>query len=289
MKTLSLFSSITFGLLLVSNQTYAIDLQAGDLVAPPPNLSLEQFSYQSSSYGDKYVQGIKKAGKPKVEISQFLVRLGRSFEIADYPALFYAQAAVGYTHPEGTLSSYKGDAGIGDTSMLLAIWPYSNQDTRTYWALGGYLTVPTGSYDNSRAFNMGGNRYQTALQTGYQTPILDSLEWSAAIDAVWSGDNNDYLSGHKREQNVIYTAQTGLRYNINPTYAASATYFYTTGGETTIDASNQQDTINLQRFQLTAMGHYSFGRISLQYGRDLKTDNGFIEDSRWILRYRKLF
>lgn len=289
MKTLSLFSSIAFGLFLFSNQAYAIDLQAGDLVAPPPDLVLEQVSYQSSSYGDQYIHGIKNSG-PKIETSQFSVRLGRTFEIADYPALFYAQAPVGYTHPEGTLSSNKGDAGIGDTSMLLAIWPYSNRKTRTYWALGGYLTVPTGSYDNNRALNMGGNRYQTALQTGYQMPLLDSLDWSAAIDALWSGDNNDYLPGHyKREQNVLYTAQTSLRYNINPTYAVAATYFYTTGGETTIDASNKHDTINLQRFQLTAMGHYSFGRISLQYGRDLKTDNGFIEDSRWILRYRKGF
>jgi Putative MetA-pathway of phenol degradation len=243
MKTLSLFSSIAFGLFLVSNQAYAIDLQAGDLVAPTPDLTFAQVSYQSSSYGNKYVDGIKQAGNPKIEISQFSIRLGRSFEIADYPALFYAQTLVGYTHPEGALSPYKGDAGIGDTSMLLAIWPYANRETRTYWALGGYLTAPTGSYDNKRAFNMGGNRYQTALQTGYQMPLLDSLDWSATIDALWSGDNNDYLSGHKREQNVIYTAQTGLRYNINPTYAVAATYFYTTGGETTINAVNQHKTL----------------------------------------------
>lgn len=290
MQFVQKISCLAFGLLLVSNQTYAIDLQSGDLVAPPPDLTLVQFSYLSSSYGNKYIDGIKQVGNPKIEVSQFLVRLGRSFKIADYPAFFYAQTPVGYTHPEGALSSYKGDAGIGDTSMLLAIWPYVNRDTRTYWAVGGYLTVPTGSYDNNRAFNIGGNRYQTALQTAYQIPLLDSLAWSAAIDALWSGDNNDYLSGHyKRGQSVLYTAQTALSYTINPTYSVAATYFYTTGGETTINAVNQQDTINLQRFQLTAMGHYSFGRISIQYGRDLQTDNGFIEDSRWILRYRKLF
>jgi hypothetical protein len=290
MKNLRLISWLAFGLFQVSNLTYAIDLQPGDLVAPPPDLTLAQLSYLSSSYGDRYVNGIKQVGNPKIEISQLLVRLGRSFKIADYPAFFYAQTPIGYIHPEHALSQYKGDTGIGDTTMLLAIWPYANRETKSYLGLGAYLTLPTGSYDSNRLFNVGENRYKTAMQIGYQTPILDCLDWSAAIDALWSGDNNDYLSWHyKRQQNVLYTAQTALRYDINPTYAVGASYFYTTGGETTINTVNQQDTMNLQRFQLTAMGHYSFGRISLQYGRDLKTDNGFIEDSRWILRYTKLF
>ena len=88
---------------------------------------------------------------------------------------------------------------------------------------------------------------------------------------------------------MLYTAQTALRCSITPTYAVGATYFYTTGGETTVNAINQHDTTKLQRFQLTATGQYTFGRLTLQYGRDLKTDNGFIEDSRWIVRYTKLF
>lgn len=290
MKILRCISRLAFGLFLVSNPTYAIDLQPGDIVAPKPDLTLVQFSYLSGSFGHYYAHGTKNPINTKIENSQFLVRLGRSFEIADHPAFFYAQTPIGYTHPENALSPLRGDSGIGDISMLLAVWPYVNRETKTYFGLGTYLTLPTGSYDNNRTFNLGENRYKSALQAAYQTPIVDDLDWSAAIDALWFGDNNDYLSGHfKREQNLLYTAQTALRYSITPTYAVGATYFYTTGGETTVNGINLHDTTKLQRFQLTATGQYTFGRLTLQYGRDLKTDNGFIEDSRWIVRYTKLF
>ena len=290
MKLLVYLLRVTFCLLCIGNPAYAIDLNPGDLRPLKPGVNLIMLSYQQSNRSDKYSQGEKQAGNPEIQAAQMQIRLGHSFEIAEHPAIFYAQTPIGYTHPEADLSAANGDSGIGDTTFLLGMWPYANHESKTYFAVGGYLTIPTGSYAAERSFNVGQNRYNAALQAGYQTPLLDALNGVAAFDAVWFADNDAYGATHKNlAQKLLYTSQLGLQYMLTPSYSISATYFYTVGGETSLDGVSRNDITRLQRYQLTGQADFSFGRISLQYGGDRKTENGYIEDSRWILRYAKLF
>ena len=103
--------------------------------------------------------------------------------------------------------------------MVLALWPYANRETQTYFGTAFYLTLPTGSYDANQPFNMGENRYRTAFQVGYETPIANKLAGMAVFDAVWFGDNTDAPVPHKAqklEQDTLYTAQFGLRYDFKP-------------------------------------------------------------------------
>jgi hypothetical protein len=281
---------ITFCLLCFGNPAYAIDLNPGDLRPLKPGVNLIMLSYQQSDRSDRYSQGEKQAGNPEIQAAQMQIRLGHAFAIAEHPAIFYAQTPIGYTHPEADLSAANGDSGIGDTTFLLGMWPYANHESKRYFAVGGYLTVPTGSYVAERSFNVGQNRYNAALQIGYQTPLLEALNGVAAFDAVWFADNDAYGATHKNlEQKLLYTSQLGLQYMLTPSYSISATYFYTVGGETSLDGVSRNDITRLQRYQLTGQANFSFGRISLLYGGDLKTENGYIEDSRWLLRYTKLF
>ncbi|MDO9050518.1 MAG: transporter [Methylotenera sp.] len=273
-----------------ANQAFAIDLQPGELRALKPDTYLLMLSYQQSERGDRYIHGNKQVGNPEIQASQLQIRLGKSFEVADHPAIFYVQTPIGYVHPEGSLSRLEGDSGVGDTTFLFAFWPYANHETKSYFAVGAYLTAPTGSYDHERSFNMGQNRYSAALQAGYQAPLADAWSWMAALDAVWFSNNDAFGQNRNTlEQKVLYTSQVGLQYNISPRYSLGATYFYTTGGETSVNGMSRDDLTQLQRYQLTGVANFTFGRITLHYGGDLKTENGFIEDSRWILRYTKLF
>ena len=193
---------------------------------------------------------------------------------------------MGAVYPQG----YAGDAGIGDASFAFAFWPYANRDTKTYFGLAGYLVAPTGSYEAGRVFNMGENRYKTALQAGYQRPITEKTSWMAAFDALWFGDNTDYQAQHnKLEQNALYTTQFCLRYDFNPQYSIAATYFYSFGGEAAVNGIDANNQTQLHRYQLSGVANYSFGRVMLQYGSDLKTENGYFEDQRLILRYITIF
>lgn len=290
MKLLVYLLRVTFCLLCIGNPAFAIDLNPGELRPLKPGVNLIMLSYQQSNRSDKYIQGEKQAGNPEIQATQMQIRLGHSFEIAEYPAIFYAQTPIGYIHPEADLSAANGDSGIGDTTFLLGMWPYANHESKTYFAVGGYLTIPTGSYAAERSFNLGQNRYNAALQAGYQTPLLDALNGLAAFDAVWFADNDAYGATHKNlEQKLLYTSQLALQYMLTPNYSISATYFYTVGGETSLDGVSRNDITRLQRYQLTGQADFSFGRIYLQYGGDRKNENGYIEDSRWILRFAKIF
>ena len=55
------------------------------------------------------------------------------------------------------------------------------------------------------------------------------------------------------------------------------------------DKYYQNNVVNTQRFLLSALAYYPFGRISLQYGRDTEIKNGFIETRRLAIRYTTEF
>lgn len=284
-------------LMFQSNDTYAIDLQPNDARPPPPGLNSFQVSYQHSERNDFYKNGVRTDTTRQISSDLYLLRLGHSFEIASYPAYFYVQTPMGAVHPQKSLSALGGDSGVGDTTLLLAFWPYVNRETRTYLALGAYLSLPTGSYDKNRYFNVGENVYRTALQAAYQQPVMDKVNIMAALDMVWTGDNSEFriLSNQatpvigRLEQSAQYTAQAGFNYVINPNYELAASYFYSIGAESTINGANQDNEKQTHRYQVFGVAKYPIGKFTLQYGSDIKTENGYFEDHRLTLRYMTAF
>lgn len=270
---------------------HAIDLIPGEIIAPKAGMNQFLVSYQLSERGDYYKDAQRFRPGTKIETEQVQVRLGTAFTLYTLPSFLYAQLPIGSIEPSGTLKNRTGDTGNGDASFLLAIWPYSNRDTGEYLAVGGYLTLPTGSYEARRTFlNMGANRTTAALQVGYQRSLTKNIEWMTAIDGVWFGKNDDYSAAHLPfTQKNLYTSQNGLRYLINDRYSLAATHFYTQGGETSVNGVDNNDPMSLQRWQITGAANLDTGRITIQYGRDLETRNGYIETSRLIIRYGARF
>jgi len=90
-------------------------------------------------------------------------------------------------------------------------------------------------------------------------------------------------------QKSLTTTQLGPIYKFNETFTLGASYFYVAGGATTIGSTYQNNVINTQRFLLSGLAYYPFGRFSLQYGRDMEIKNGFVESRRLILRFTTEF
>jgi hypothetical protein len=142
---------------------------------------------------------------------------------------------------------------------------------------------------------MGENRYKTAFQMGFQKPIAGNLDGMLAVDTMWFGGNSQCAAACGSATKVpltqkpLTTTQLGPIYKINQTFTVGASYFYVAGGATSINNSYQNNVINTQRFLLSGLAYTDIGRFSLQYGRDMGIQNGFIQTQVLAIRYMKSF
>lgn len=281
---------VSFTLAILPSIAMAIDLHPDDIIAPPPGIQMMQINYQRIERGDLYSNGVKVRTGGEVVNTQMQLKYGRSFELNTLPAYFYIQAPLTEISTSGSSSAFTANSGAGDASFAFALWPYANREAEKYMGVAGYLIAPTGSYDSQKTFNAGENRYRWAFQAGYEQAVSKRVNWMSAVDALWYGENDDKGVTHATlKQKALYSAQTAFIYKFNSTYSTAAGYFYSVGGETSLNGTSQNDKTQSHRYQLSGVANYPFGRISLQYGQELNTQNGFIEDSRWILRFSKYF
>ena len=273
-------------LAMMSNITFAIDLQPGEIKAPAGTFNAAQMSYVYVEKGDKYTHGSKTSSTSNIKQNAFLLRLSHAFEINQIPAIVYAASSINHLENRDIPNAANTNSnGIGDTTLVFALWPYVDRAKEEYLGLATYLTLPTGEYDKNSAVNIGSNVYQTAFQAGYQRKLIDNVNWMSALDVVLAGDNKQFLGNNKLEKDPLYNFQTGLQYVFNPTYSASVGYFYTVGGESTVNSIDQGNINKIHRYQLTGQGIYNFGRLMLQYGSEFANENSYIEDHRLIARY----
>jgi len=273
-------------LAMMSNISFAIDLQPGEIKAPVGTFNAAQMSYVYVEKGDKYTHGSKTSSTSNIKQNAFLLRLSHAFEINQIPAIVYAASSINHLENRDVPNAANTNSnGIGDTTLVFALWPYVDRAKEEYLGLATYLTLPTGEYDKNSAVNIGSNVYQTAFQAGYQRKLIDNVNWMSALDVVLAGDNKQFLGNNKLEKDPLYNFQTGLQYVFNPTYSASVGYFYTVGGESTLDGADRGDINKIHRYQLTGQGIYNFGRLMLQYGSEFANENSYIEDHRLIARY----
>lgn len=268
---------------MIHKLAFAIDLQPGEIKAPSGTFNAAQISYLYVEKGDKYSHGTKISDISNVNQNAMLLRLGHAFEVNQMPAYVYAQSSI--NHFNNNIQSNTNSNGVGDTTIAFALWPYANREKDEYFGMAGYVLLPTGDYDKNRAINSGLNIYQVAMQAGYQRKIANNINWMTALDIVLSSDNNQYLGNSKLEKDPVYNFQTGLQYVFNPSYSMSLGYFYSVGGESTIDGIDKADITKIHRYQLTGQANYSFGRFTLQYGSEFTNENSYIEDHRLVARY----
>jgi len=300
---MKILRSLASGLMVLPLTALAIDLQPNDIVAPVPGKNHVMVSYlntdNSTYYKNGSVQGstprTTQFASPDIGTQSAILRMVTSYTVQDLPAVSYFQIPYGTIKPAGSLAMYPADTGIGDITIATAIWPYHDRVNRRYFGVAGYLTAPTGSYNSQRPFNIGENRYKSDLQMGYQQPIIGNLDGMVAVDTMWFGGNSQCAAACQSptitslSQKPLTTTQLGPIYKFNQTYTVGASYFYVAGGATTIGNTYQNNVANTQRFLLSALAYYPFGRISLQFGRDMEIKNGFVETRRFIVRYTTEF
>lgn len=290
------FSLLAYLVLMsLGGKALAIDLQPNDIVAPVPGRSAVTVSYINAQNNNLYINNVPTGTSPNLESNLGLFRLGHAYTVGSLPAVSYIQTGGGTLSPDGSLSAYPASQGMTDTTIATAIWPYSNRATRTYLGIAAYASLPTGEYSNTKPLNLGSNRYSQALQVGYQQPITKNIDGAFAFDTVWYGANSQCaaacssLANIQLTQKPLYSTQVGPIYRINQTYTIAATYVYVAGGETAFNGIERNNSVVTQRYFVSGVAHTNIGRFMIQYGNDISTMNGFMENRRLAIRYTKAF
>ncbi len=290
-----MFKTCAIGLLmfLAAGSLWAIDLGPDDLIVPKPGMRYVQMGLTHAVREDFKVKGA--VTRPGIGMRSAVghLRYGQTFEWAGQPAVGYAQVAHGEIRPTGWPASVTPERSTGDLSLFLGRWLLADRLAGRYAAVGGYLVLPTGSYELEKTIgfnrNLGENRVRAALQVGYHQPLSSTWGWMTAADVLWSARNDSIYNAlgvrGTLDQAPIYSLQTAFGRPITEHLRLGLSYFYTQGGETRFNGEGLGNALRVHRGMLTLTTHGLGGRWMLHVGRDIRTDTGFIEKERIILRY----
>jgi hypothetical protein len=150
------------------------------------------------------------------------------------------------------------------------------------------VTAPTGQYDADKLINIGTNRWSVKPEIGASKAWGPwTLELAAA--AAFFTDNKQFLGGHTRAQEPVYSVQAHVVYSFagGVWLAADATYYR--GGLSTVDGVQGSDLQKNSRAGLTlalpvdrrnSIKLYASNGVSTRTGGDLATA-GIAWQHRW--------
>jgi hypothetical protein len=118
----------------------------------------------------------------------------------------------------------------GAPALQLTEFPSYRQDVIVGAAL--QVSVPVGQYDETRALNLGTNRWFFKPSLGVSKAVGHWI-WETTAAATFFIDNTDFFGGRTRSQDPLYSLQAHVIHDFRPGIwgALDATYFW--GGETT--------------------------------------------------------
>lgn len=289
-KKLFLISSVLCSLLPAAQN----DIYPTDYVANKPG-DIVTTLYLTEADTDEVFRHGSKILDESSELSLQALRLGYTTEFWGYTTTFTTVGLHAKTTMEGSVleSLYpKSTSGYGDLRLGMTTWLINDPQNMRYFAITPMISLPVGTYDANRAFNIGENRYKATLSLGYVDRFWDGkygeLFAELSPEIAYFGDN-DNAQGRTIEQKTAYALSGYLRYRPIPITGIFAGYQINRGGETSINGIPQNDVPNNERWMVGG-ALFAFGtQIILRYAQDRKTDNGFKTANHTTLRLQWIF
>jgi hypothetical protein len=135
--------------------------------------------------------------------------------------------------------------------------------------------IPVGTYDSSRAINLGTNRWAFRLGFGTVTPLAKKTAWESANTVMLFTDNTDPFGAvGTRSQDPLFVSENHLTHNFDPKTWASIDVRWQIGGETQSDGVNDDNRTNIlgggvslgRQFSPHLGGYVSYGNVLASSG-----------------------
>lgn len=278
--------------LFCANRVNALEIAPGDYEPIPPGMTALLTYFQHAERSDLYQNGKKVSDDFNLRSDVALLRvihsvgLGENLVVQPQFILPY-----GRLHTSGDAAALGDTTGTGDLILGAPfIWTLSNAG-KDIFSLAPFLYLPTGSYDNEDALNVGENRWRFLLQAVYTHHFSEKWALDTAADVSWVSDNDDYGPyGETLEQKARYEYQGHLRYNWTPKTTLAVGAGHIDGARSSVDGIGQHDATRTTYARLTVT-HFIEPtlQIQAQIGQDLDVEQGPKEKARLNLRFAKLF
>jgi len=197
--------------------------------------------YYNHAFGDDlYSKDNKVSDSADLESNVTLIRP------IYYTEIFGITADPQFILPVGTVSMMDDQSsGIGDLTLASTFWLINNKKDSYFLAYTPYLVLPTGEYDREKVVNLGSNRYSTKQEICLGLGSGDGLWWEIAANVEFFSDNDDAsgAAGNKvtSSKAFVFNSETHLSYDFTKDFVGCLDYYYTHGGETTLDGTDQDD------------------------------------------------
>lgn len=149
-------------------------------------------------------------------------------------------------------------------------------------------SIPIGTYDSSRAINLGTNRWSFRLGVGTVAPLGKSTAWESANSVMLFTDNNDVFGKTaSRSQDPLFISENHFTHALDPKWWGSLDLRWQYGGETQTDGLADDNRTNILGGGLT-LGHtftpHFTGYVS--YGNVLASSGSADE---WMVRAQLVY
>ena len=180
---------------------------------------------------------------------------------------------------------------LGDLTIDTFFWPINDPTRDRYWAMGGYIHVPDGNWNQQVATNLGDNRFSGTVQSAYLQGIDHKLEMELVADGTFYGDNTKALGGGTLSEQPTYEGQIWLSYKLSPLTTISFGTSGTFGGYQSIDGLATGEKTEAEQIRFS-YAHF-FVRPGIQFlleaDHTVHVVGGFGERVGILARFAKVF
>ncbi|OTG91772.1 hypothetical protein B9T24_15795 [Acinetobacter sp. ANC 4654] len=288
MKKIRALATSILGLFCLQN-TYAVDLDAGDYDYAPNGTNLAMLYYQHASRDSLYTGSDKVSDQVELKSDIGIARYVHYMDVAGLHIAPQILIPFGRLDAGKDISALGSNSGLGDIILANTFFVYHDQETKSTFGITPYLYLPTGKYSKDEGLNIGENRVKFTLQGAYTTKLTDRISWDTAGDFTLYGKNDDIAGGGDLKQDLGFQLQTNGRYRLNEIADLRAGLSYSDVGDTKQNGVTTDSTKQSKFWVGTGLSPTPTTQVILNYGRDLKVKNGFKEDNRINLRFMKVF
>jgi hypothetical protein len=202
------------------DQCSAIDYQPFDWVPLPPGTGVAMGYYEFATYNEynNTITGTSKGDThlySDIGIARYLYY--------DKHYLFGRPWVLDFILPFGTLNDGKingyrlGNAsGVGDPMVSAGYWLLNQPEHKRWISIVDFITLPIGTYDQHKALNLGGNRWQNDFQADFTQGFLDKCTIDVSGDWINYWDNTEAGTGNQSlSQDATFGAYAWLGYDVS--------------------------------------------------------------------------